>query len=136
MTRPPPCATLGIEEADHGVSCMRRLSPLLAFAAATLVLGAAASDAVAAPRGHGFRGGRIAFLGHRHHLVRHAGLNRFRHHGRFAPGAFALGGFGGWPGYGDDYGAGGGATNVAIQHNVAAAGGGYGYPSVADLPAS
>src|SRR3954447_16915877 len=117
---------------------MRRLSPFLALAAASLAFGALASDASAAPRGgHGFRaGGRIAAVGHRHHVFRHAGLNRFRHHGRFArQGALAAGGFWGWPGYGDGYGS-GGATNVAFQHNVANAGGGYGYPSLLDLPAS
>src|SRR5215217_8707845 len=124
------------EEADHGVSYMRRLSPFLALTAASLAFGALASDAFAAPRGgHGFRGGgRIAAVGHRHHGFRHAGLSRFRHHGRFAHHGFghhgrfgfhrALGLGGVWDGpwSGDGYG---GATNVAFQHNVANAGGGY-----------
>lgn len=140
-------AILGGEEADHGVSYMRRLSPFLALAAASLAFGALASDAFAAPRGgHGFRGGgRIAAVGHRHHGFRHAGLSRFRHHGRFAHHGFghhgrfgfhrALGLGGVWDGpwSGDGYG---GATNVAFQHNVANAGGGYGYPGLLDLPAS
>ena len=130
------------EEADHGVSYMRRLSPFLALAAASLAFGALASDAFAAPRGgHGFRGGgRIAALGHRHHVYRHAGLNRFHHHGGFGHlGRFGfhrglgLGGLWDGPWSGDGYG---GATNVAFQHNVANAGGGYGYPSLLDLPAS
>src|SRR3954464_3650487 len=125
------------EEADLGVSYMRRLSLFLVLAAASLAFGVLASDAFAAPRGgHGFRGGgRIAVLGHRHHVFRHAGLNRFRHDGRFARhGGFGAGGFWGWPGDGDGYGS-GGATNIAFQHNVANAGG-SGYPSLLDLPAS
>jgi hypothetical protein len=112
---------------------MRRLSPFLVLAAASLILGSAASDALAAPRGHGFRGARVGFIGHRHHGFRQAGLKQFRHHGRFGRAALGLGGF--WPGYADGYGYGSGATNVAIQHNVANAGG-YGYPSLLDLPAS
>ena len=120
---------------------MRRLSPFLALAAASLAFGALASDAFAAPRGgHGFRGGgRIAALGHRHHGFRHAGLNRFHHHGRFGHLALRL------PSRPRPRGIVGRALvrrrlrrrdERRLPAQRRERGGGYGYPSLLDLPAS
>ncbi|HEX8666599.1 MAG TPA: hypothetical protein VF744_21500 [Beijerinckiaceae bacterium] len=117
---------------------MRRLLPSLVLSAAALAFASFADSASAAPRaGHGFRGGgKPAFAVHRG--VRHAGLHRFGHgrfaHHRFGHG-FRRGAFGGAWVYGDGYGYPYGApVNVAVEQNVMT--GGYGPPSVLDLPAS
>lgn len=109
---------------------MRPLSPFLVLAAG-LILSAAAPDAVAGPRGHGFAHGgpgRAAVVGHhpgfrhawRHRHHRHHGFHhRFRHLPRF-------GGF--WPGYVEPgYAA---PAPVYLQPDFAA----LAYPTVLDLP--
>ena len=125
---------------------MRRLSPSLVLAAAALAFASFADDASAAPRaGHGFKGGgKFAVAGHRHGFrhhpgFRHAGFNRVRHHGRFGHHRFGRGfhrgAFGSAWVYGDGYGYGYGApVNVAVEQSVVT--GGYGPPSLLDLPAS
>jgi hypothetical protein len=123
---------------------MRRLSPSLVLAAAALAFTSLADNASAAPRaGHGFRGGgKFAVVGHRG--VRPVGLNRFGRfahhrfaHHRFAHHRFGHGFHGAFLGspwlYGDGYGY-GAPVNVAVEQTVVT--GGYGPPSVLDLPAS
>ena len=109
---------------------MRRLSPFVFVAAASLILCTSADDAAAGARGHGFgksAGRHFAgrhFGGHRHGF-RHS---RSFHHGRFGRGAL-FGGFA--PGYFDNgYG---GQQPLYIQQNVATSANAY---SIVDMPGS
>jgi hypothetical protein len=113
---------------------MRRLSPVLALAAFSLILFAIPDDAAAAGRGHGFsgKGSRAHFAGRHHGFRQHGRFGDWAPHGRHHGGKLGrgtlIGGF--WPGGYDGFGAPPLAVQQNVMTNVAS------HPMVPDMPGS